>query len=57
MPDKPYFNASDVYISLRNYTSELVDTVKHIHGVWAKPVYVVDNGPIKAKSKPTVFQQ
>lgn len=57
MPDKPYFNASDVYISLRNYTSELVDTIKHIHGVWAKPVYVVDNGPIKAKSKPTVFQQ
>lgn len=33
MPDKPYFNAVDTNINLRNYAHELVDTIKHIYGV------------------------
>lgn len=59
MPDKPYFDAADNNVSLRNYTSELVDTIKHIHGIWAKPMYTggVDNQPFRAKARPTVFQQ
>lgn len=57
MPNKPYLNAIDINISLRKYATELADTIKHIHGVWAKPMYFVDNGPIKAKRKPAVFQQ
>lgn len=57
MPNKPYFNAIDINISLRDYTTDLVNTMKHIHGVWAKPMYVVDSGPSKAKSKPAIFQQ
>lgn len=58
MPDKPYFDAVDTNISLRNYGAELINTIKHIHGIWAKPIYVgPDNQPSKAKAKPTVFQQ
>ena len=57
MPDKPYFNAVDTNINLRNYAHELVDTIKHIDGVWAKPMYLIDGGPIKARRKPAVFQQ
>lgn len=57
MLDKPYFNTIDINISLRNYASELINTIKHIHGIWAKPMYLIDNGPMKAKRKSAVFQQ
>lgn len=58
MPDKPYFDAVETNISLRKYGSELIDTITHIHGIWAKPMYIgPDSQPLKAKSKPAVFQQ
>lgn len=53
--DKPWLNQVDSNDCLRQYVKQLIETIKPLHGVWAKPIYKHDWDPIKAKSKPEVF--
>lgn len=51
---QPWIDAKETRIGLRDYANELIGTIKHIHGIWAKPMYVSD-GPMRAKMRPNVF--
>lgn len=49
-------NSKDNKAGLRSYVRAVSDTITHIHGVWAKPMYSQGGDVMKAKAKPNIIK-